>query len=360
MAAASETMTQLLRHQVFIHRLASGEVAKFSPFLVQIERSLRDRLSGDELTDLSRARLERLLAAVHALLGGLFDNFSKELVGDLQKYAQYEAEFSSRALDRGTIAAFEAVVPSPTQIRASVLSSPLAVKGPGRGKLLEPFLEDFTRKQIDGLTGAIRRGAFEGKTNAQLVREIRGTAARGYEDGLLKVSARAADAVVRTAVQHVATVARLETFKTNSDIIESEEWLATLDKRTCPSCRSLDKRRFPIGKGPRPPLHIGCRCTMLPVLAEKYRKLMQGATRASKGQEGGQQVSADLSYYDWLKQQPAEFQDEVLGPMRAKLFRDGGISVSRFAELNLDKNFMPLTLDQMRALDPIAFSNAGL
>jgi hypothetical protein len=86
----------------------------------------------------------------------------------------------------------------------------------------------------------------------------------------------------------------------------------------------------------------------------------EGATRASVGDSGAQQVRADLSYYDWLKQQPVAFQDKAIGPVRAKLFRDGGLSVERFADLQLDRNFSPLTLVQMKALEPLAFDRAGL
>ncbi|MPW47639.1 phage head morphogenesis protein, partial [Moraxella catarrhalis] len=54
-------------------------------------------------------------------------------------------------------------------------------------------------------------------------------------------------------------------------------------------------------------------------------------------------------YYEWLKNQPAQYQDEVLGKTRAKLFRDGGMTVERFRALQLDKNFTPLTLDEIKA-----------
>jgi hypothetical protein len=84
------------------------------------------------------------------------------------------------------------------------------------------------------------------------------------------------------------------------------------------------------------------------------------ATRASIGDGGAQQVRADLSYYDWLKQQPAAFQDKAIGPVRAKLFREGGLSIERFSELQLDRNFAPLTLVEMKKLEPLAFEKAGV
>ncbi len=127
------------------------------------------------------------------------------------------------------------------------------------------------------------------------------------------------------------------------------------------NCQSLDGRVFEVGKGPLPPIHINCRSSTAPVIANKYIRdtLRQGATRVSNGETGGP-VSAGTSYYEWLKTQPAGFQDEALGPMRAQLFRDGGLSAQRFQELQLGKQFEPLTLDQMKELEPVAFERAGL
>ena len=75
---------------------------------------------------------------------------------------------------------------------------------------------------------------------------------------------------------------------------------------------------------------------------------------------GAQQVRGDLAYYDWLKQQPAAFQDKAIGPVRAKLLREGGLSIERFSELQLDRNFTPLSLSQMKHLEPLAFERAQL
>ena len=58
--------------------------------------------------------------------------------------------------------------------------------------------------------------------------------------------------------------------------------------------------------------------------------------------------------------QPAKVQDSIVGSTRGKLLRDGGLSAGRFAELQLGKRFEPLTLDEMRQLEPIAFHKAGL
>lgn len=348
-----------VRHQVFIERLKSGEVAKFAPFLKQIDKAIRERLSGDDITDFTRARLERLLEAVDGLLLGIFTAYTDQLNLDLIDLAQYEASFEASTLSQVGPATFEAVVPAVAQIRAAVLTNPLSVRGADGGKLLDAFIQGWASTERNRVVNAIRQGFFEGQTNSEIVKAIRGTKALQYKDGILAITDRNASAIVRTAVQHVATQARMETLKENSDVVQAVEWVSTLDSRTTPTCKSLDGKRFKIDEGPRPPIHINCRSTVVPItrFSDLYGK---DATRASKGADGAKQVDASLSYYEWLKSQPASFQDAALGKARAKLFRDGGLSAERFSALQLDRNFKPLTLDQMRALEPLAFERAGI
>ena len=175
------------------------------------------------------------------------------------------------------------------------------------------------------------------------------------QDGILQTTTRNAEAIVRTGVQQVANDARLEIAKQNIDIVIGEQIIATLDGRTSQVCRSLDGRVFKVGEGRRPPFHINCRSTFILVLDPKYRG--KGNTDKRASYEG---VTDNKSYYEWLKSQPKTFQDDALGKKRAALFRDGGLSADDFARLNLNKNFEPLTLDEMRAKNPTAFEKAGL
>ncbi|EMV0704242.1 minor capsid protein [Salmonella enterica subsp. enterica serovar Typhimurium] len=94
-----------------------------------------------------------------------------------------------------------------------------------------------------------------------------------------------------------------------------------------------------------------CRSTTVPVISAEYDFLDAGAKRAARGAEGGQQVDASTTYYDFLKQQPAWFQDEALGPVRGKIFRNSGISPEEFRVISVDGFGRPLTLQQMAELD---------
>jgi SPP1 gp7 family putative phage head morphogenesis protein len=361
MAANQAILDATIRHAVFLEKLKAGEVGKFAPFLKEIDRSIRDRLTQTDLTEYSVKRLEALLKEVDSLLLGIFDRCSTQLNLDLIDIANYEAEFEATSLTRSVPVgvSFDAVMPTASAIRTAVLTNPLSVRGTGGGKLLKSFIKGWTTAERDRVTGTIRQGFFEGQTNFQIIRNIRGTKAAGFNDGILATTNRNASTVVHTAIQHVSSQARMEVAKANTDVVTEIEMVATLDSKTSQTCRSMDKQRFPVDSGPRPPFHPNCRTTFILItkLSEMFAK---GATRASVGADGGQQVSASLDYYHWLQQQPASFQDAAIGPVRAKLFREGGLSVQRFAELQLDRNFAPLSLAQMKSLEPLAFERAAI
>lgn len=350
-------LEQTERHSVLLERLKAGEVRKFETYLRRVDTHVRDQLTRKELTTYGRSRLEEFLGRVGGKLLEIYKAFSDRMQSDMVDIAQYEAAFEGRSLAKALL--IDASMPADSLLRAAINTQPLQVAGVDGGKLLKPFLNGWTRTEADRVTNAIRMGVVQGQTNAEITQAIRGTAAQNFTDGVLAVTNRSARAVVQTAVQHVATTARMETLKANSDVIPSYRWVSTLDRKTSTLCKSLDGRVFEVGKGPLPPAHVNCRSTTVPV-TRLSALFAEGATRASVGAGGGAQVSAGLGYYQWLKTQPAAFQDAALGPVRAKLFRDGGLTAERFAALQLDKNFKPLTLDQLKELEPLAFERAGI
>lgn len=356
MVQNAQLFDAVVRHQVYVERLKSQEANQFAAFLREMDAELKERLSNGELSDFSRDRLERLLSSIDSALLRIFGNFYDELAGHLIDLGEYEAGFEARALSSLSDGGFEAVIPAPTQVRAAIFSAPLAIKTADGGKLLEPFIKDWSSAEVKAVTGAIRQGFFEGQTTPQIIRRIRGSKSNKYQDGLLSVVDRHAATAIRTSVQHVASTARFQTWEANQDIITGYQWVSTLDNRTSTVCRSLDGQKFSLDKGPRPPVHPNCRSTTIASLDERFNFSKVPGQRASK--DGP--VSSSETYYSWLKKQPASFQDSVLGPARAKLLRDGGLTAERFAELNLGRNFKPMTLAEMKKLEPLAFERAGL
>lgn len=344
------------RQQVILERLKAGEVKKLATFLKQAADVIRRRLSQGELTDMERGRAELQLQTIRTELTAIYGKAGQAMTDGMKDYADFAGGYETRALDAVLIQGVDVVTPAANQIYAAAIARPMT-----SGKtatLLEPFISEWSSRSVTAIENTVRQGFFEGRTNQQIVKDIIGTKANGYQDGIIDVTRRSAETVVRTSIQHVAQVARNEVYAANADIVARYEWVSTLDNRTSPSCRALDGREFEIGKGPLPPLHPNCRSSTVPVINNKYIRetLRQGATRVSV--DGP--VPANMSYYEWLKTQPVDFQNEAIGPVRAQLLRDGGLSAQRFQELQLGRNFEPLTLDEMKKLEPVAFNRAGL
>lgn len=340
-----------IRHQVYLERLKAYYVGNYSTVLKEIDKALRDvlgALSVESLSDLKEKEFRALLRRLRTQQSKLATGFTKQFLKDLQKLAPIEVEFEIKAIQDaaavGSLTAAEGF--------AYAMNRPIQATG----DLLEPFVKDLSQRNIARIERAIRIGRAEGRTVSQMVYDIRGRKKFNYKDGILQKNWNDARTVVRTATQHVSQAAREATWQANSDIIDGYQIVATLDDSTSKICRSIDGRRFKLNKGPVPPLHPNCRSTTIPTFKSGVEILDDSATRASY--DG--QVPAKLSYYEWLKQQPKSFQDDALGRDYAKLFRDGGLSAERFAELQLDRNFNPLTLEQMRELEPRAFERAGI
>lgn len=347
------------RHAVHLEGLKTGYVGEFERFLQSMQSDIISQIRKiDDPSSLKGRRLNRLLRAVSETLKDGFGNYESVWRKQLTELADYEGQFTIKAL--GQVVNADFVLPSTEQIMTAAFSRPLNVTGIDEGKLLEPFFRDWTGKTSERVTGAIRLAAAQGQTTPQLVRRLRGTRAAKYRDGILQATRRDVMLMARTALHHIATQTRAVVYEANDDIVRAERFLAVLDGRTSVLCRSLSDKEFPVGKGPQPPLHIACRSARVPVLRGNLELLQGGGKQFSRGEDGVKRVDADLSYFEWLKTQGAEFQDDVIGATRGQLLRKGGLTADRFAELQLNTNFKPMTLAEMRAREPLAFDRAGL
>lgn len=91
-------------------------------------------------------------------------------------------------------------------------------------------------------------------------------------------------------------------------------------------------------------------------LSETRRRELIRAEKVAWLAERTAQGEKRESYGAWLRAQPAEVQDGALGPVRAKLFREGKLEIEKFT----DPRGRPLTLEQLAASRPEYFTRAGL
>lgn len=369
------TVNEQLQHHAIDHLIDLG---RYSNGVIRRMIALLNRVDPDLMAKIAEAierlgpesatvgYLETVLASAREINARAYQAVFGALPDELRALADYEAGYQldlfGHVLPRPVLVRFPLSRVAPAQVYAAAMSRPF------QGGLLREWAASTEANRMKAIRDAIRIGFVEGQTNEQIVTRIRGTRALRYKDGVLERSRRGLTAIVRTAVGHTAATARDQTYAANADVIKAEEWVATLDLRTSPMCRARDGKRYtagehkpighsiPWGAGPGR-LHFACRSTSAPV-TKSWRELgldideLDPATRASM--DG--QVPAGTTYPEWLAKQSAARQDEVLGPTRGKLLREGGLSIEAMYSQRGDF----LTLEQLRRKDASAFGKAGL
>jgi SPP1 gp7 family putative phage head morphogenesis protein len=346
MATTNETLVDAATlHAIRIERLKNGIVRRMMAVLgrtdadlvIQLEKQIEKMGST-----ISIARIDSMLKSVRELNSEAYIALNKALEGEMRDFVKYEVTYQ-RDL-------FQKVIPVDVSIN-SVNAEQVyaaAMARPFQGRLLNEWMKGLEADRAIKIRDAIRIGVIEGQTIQQMTQRIRGTKANAYADGLLGISRRNAETIIRTAVSHTQNFARERVMKANEDIIKGEQFVATLDGRTSPECIQNDGRVFDIGEGPIPPLHFNCRSVRVAVL-KSFRELgydideIPESTRASL--DG--QVPADTTYDGWLRTQPKEIQEEVLGKTRAELYRSNELQVTQF--INNKGEFYPL--DELRKKD---------
>jgi SPP1 gp7 family putative phage head morphogenesis protein len=336
----------LVRHQIGLQRLSTATARKVLALLRRSDARLVERLAREDLSAISRARQERLLEAIRKIVDSAYTDVTGALRVDLDALSEYEVQFNADAMRRTIPVEVDFTLPTQAQVIAAVNSRPF------QGRVLREWFRDLPAQAFARLRSAIRMGIVEGRTTDQIIREIRGTRANGYKDGILEIDRRHAEAAVRTAINHTATVAREKLWEGNERLLKGVQWTATLDGRTSAVCRARDGTVYPVGSGPRPPAHPNCRSSVVPVLKSWQELGFSGGdlpvgTRASMNG----QVAGDVTYNDWLRRQPVEFQDDVLGVAKARLFRQGGLTLDRF----VDRAGREYTLDELRRREAAAW-----
>lgn len=355
------TIQQLIdtatRNQVFLEGLKTQSVRDFNKVFDDIDaltKSTLQALGVDKLSDMQRIQFENMLTQLRTAHLELLNESVDHSLEHMAAVAKFETEFEAKSLK--SVMTPEGRQQVKDSIPGKAYQEALERPVQATGQLLEPLVRDFAERAVDTINNKVRTGYDQGRTTQQIIRDVIGTPNLRNKDGVTDVTRRQAATVVRTSLQHVANTARQVTWEENSDLVLGVVWVSTLDGRTTAQCRSLDHHHFKLDEGPRPPIHPNCRSTTAPDLDPAFDFLDEGATRSS---EGGY-VDQKTTYYDWLQQQDAAYQDEVLGKTRGKLFRDGGLTTQQFSDLQLDKSWKPITLEQMRQIEPLAFQRAGL
>lgn len=354
MATVNEQiLDDAIRRQLDLQGYSNAVVAKVIALLNRVDADLLAQLANLDVdaADWSIRRLESALAAVRQINADAYRQAGDELHGQLSELTGYEIGYQQQLFAHHLPVGVSFTGVTPAQVYAAAMARPF------QGVLLREALAGLESDRAARVRDAIRMGFVEGQTNGEIIRRIVGTKANGYADGLMEIDRRNCEAIVRTAVNHTANYSRQAFYEANTDVVKAWQFHATLDGRTTLQCAALDGKVFDLGKGPMPPRHYRCRSTSIPVL-KSWQELgidLPDAPPSTRASMDGQ-VAGDMTFGQWIKGKPASFQDDVLGPTRGRLFREGKMSVDSF----VDNKGRVLTLDDLRRRDKAAFVRANL
>lgn len=346
-------LNHAVRHQVDMAAYGNFVLAKMIRILNLTDADLIGQLNA-ALEDVDAdsfkvQRLDSLLKSVREVNAQAYAALYEGMTDELKAYVEYEGQFQYDLYKSIVPVDFSIGSVVPDQVYAAALSKPFS------GRLLKEWAEYLSDVRMEKIRDAIAVGYDQGKTTGDIIRAIRGTRALNYADGLLDTHRHKLESVVRTALGHTAQLSRSQFYKRNDDIIGDEVWISTLDGKTSEECRARDHLHYtpvdhkPVGhsvpylSGPGR-LHWQCRSTSIALL--KGQKKLYGSRSAAGGP-----IDANLSYNDWLVQQSADVQDEILGKAKGKAYREGGYKAEAFTN---DRG-RTLTLKQMAERDRRAF-----
>lgn len=371
-----------LRNQVNVQRYTQGQLNQIRKLLREAEIDLTRQLF-DAATEAGKFRLKDMLGAVSRYS----QEVEKQMFGHAQQnlgdFARQQAGTAYTDIEK-TLEQFANINAGAVGARINLttpdfgLIAKAATSKPIHGKLLREWWKEWGAGTRAAVAQQVRLGIVENESIDSIVRRIVGTKARNFRDGILAVKRRHAEALVRTSVNHVATQAKNDVYQANDDVVEAVEWNATLDSKTTPICQARDGKRTAIGgraqssipasrrlkpATARPPAHIGCRSTVLPVITDWEALGLKNPPAGTRASLNGQ-VADDLDYEKWLRghggtKSGRRFIRSILGRKKTELFLKGKLSLTRFVDLKGNA----YTLIDMKRLNPkawkVAFSDTG-
>jgi len=217
---------------------------------------------------------------------------------------------------------------------ALALSLPLIRAGapallrPFQGRTARTWLTDAAQDDKRRIRDSIHQSVARGLTPEQVAQRVLGTAGQRGADGVTQTSRNHVDTITRSAATSVVNGARDAFNRANPGVLTTEQFIAVLDSGTTVICRGLNGTRYPVGDGPIPPMHMGCRSMRVLVLPLDV---------------GGPRWEPEV-YAAWIRRQPQAVQVELMGRSRLARMRAGTLDPGRFT----DYGSRPMTLSQVR------------
>ena len=373
-------MALLLEQDIAMLRAEADIKSKVLALLLTMQKSLVSLIANSpDVSELTKAARNTLLKEATAMIesgyGAAQAAVDLRLVGEVESLAVRDALATLVDMTPGAplpaapelkaaIESIRAAAATSEEATATALEIRLGASLPTENYLKKiasdvliqgaPSRDWWARQSADTafkLANEIRTGAALGETNQQIIKRVVGEVvtakapAEGGPPGIMPLARKNAAAIVQTSMQTVAAEARRETIKLNRELTNGIMQVSTLDAHTSLTCVAYDGATWDVDYQPSQgndlpynggvPRHWNCRSSEI-ALMKTFREMgidldePDAGTRASSNG----QVSAKMTFSEYLKLKGEAYQDEVLGPGRAELFRAGKLSTRDMVDMS--------------------------
>lgn len=286
----------------YVERVKSEQSYQFNVMFFEIAEAIKKILSNVKyrtFDGLPKFKINKIITELNKQQSKIYSKHIKLLIENLKKFMAVDLELNRYVWISASNEISETSISEEETKRqalfwanskndsawATIRNTPIAANG----LFLLPFINLFSNTAQASISNEIRKSWANKLSIEQTLNNIvgKGSPAQGTPYQLARLKNQA-DAVIHTAMAHVATLVLVEGI---ADFFDYYAWYSVMDNRTTEICISRNLKIYRVGKGPLPPGHIRCRSHIGPVTKEAE---LQNESLAV-----------------WLNRQPKGVQDDV-------------------------------------------------
>lgn len=340
----------LTRHQIYVEEVKLGLNKDFNNVLIELNTELNiifAALQNSQLDSLTKKQLSQLLKKVRIAESKVYGKFERGFEKSLQEFLSIDLSILKeifKILEGRDIEDAVELKENDDVIGAVFLLSTALLLGsktsnsklwakinkeliPADGLLIDQSINSVVDASSKLVENEIRKGYANKRHASDVLASIVGSKSKNWKNGHFSKIFTYAGSAISTIIQHVSSFVQ---GAIASHYYGKYVWNSVIDNRTTDICIFRNGKIYIFGKGPLPPAHRRCRSTIWPLRG----KITDDAIAAS--------------YYSWIKRQPDQIQNDVLGVSKAQGLRKGDLRSEDFQ-----------AFENIKALSISDFKNKG-
>ena len=285
------------------------------PELNKLYDAMVEQMANGEKIPASWLHEANRLEAIKKLISRDIDQFallSQQQVGALKHVA---AQLGTRAaveyleILKPASVAWTFGLPNPKAINDLIATTQA-------GSPLADLFNGFGQEAAEKAANALLRGVTLGKNPREIAPDVQ-------EE--LSISRNRALTIARQESLRCYKNSNTETYRANSDTVESWRWTCSLSSRTCSACLAMDGTIHDLSEDLES--HVCCRCAPIPVTRSWEDILSDAGIDTSVLDDIPDKRPSLPTGEDWLNAQPVAVQKQVMGPRYAG-WKNGDFSLN--------------------------------